>query len=105
MKDGKLHDVCEISRIAEHDHTIFRCWSGFILLLGRCSPLSPSNPVLLVMRVYAYYQRKTWILWATVPLGVVTVGISAVGPFQLCLDFLKPDPCIVGFGSGPYDQS
>ncbi|OCB86876.1 hypothetical protein A7U60_g6049 [Sanghuangporus baumii] len=33
--------------------------------------------VLLIMRVYAFYQRKAWTLWVTIPLGTVAIGISA----------------------------
>ncbi|EJD03109.1 uncharacterized protein FOMMEDRAFT_28692 [Fomitiporia mediterranea MF3/22] len=33
--------------------------------------------VILIMRVYALYQAKRWILWLTVPLGALSVAIAA----------------------------
>lgn len=33
---------------------------------------------LLVIRCYALYQRKRWVLLITVPLGLAVVGISLV---------------------------
>ncbi|KAL5507171.1 hypothetical protein ACEPAH_6627 [Sanghuangporus vaninii] len=70
--------LAAIAKKSSESCTIFARFPGALSTITQLFVVA-----LLIMRVYAFYQRKAWILWVTIPLGTVAIGISAWGLAQV----------------------
>ncbi|EJD03110.1 uncharacterized protein FOMMEDRAFT_156482 [Fomitiporia mediterranea MF3/22] len=70
------------SRVLAESHWLniiccLRC-TAFARFPGALSTITQSFVVvILIMRVYALYRAKRWILWLTVPLGAFSIAVAA----------------------------